>query len=201
MFTGIIERTGEIVEVRPARDGAELWVKSELLSDCEIGASVAVDGTCLTVTELDADTARFDASAETLARTTLSRRAAGDRVNLERPLRAGQELGGHLVQGHVDGVGRVEAILAEGDGRRMELTVKADLARYIVEKGSVTVDGVSLTVTAVNGERFGVALIPHTLSVTTLGGFEPGREVNIEIDVLAKYVERALATDGSRTRE
>lgn len=201
MFTGIVEQTGVVADVERGSDGAVIWIESELLRDCELGASVAVDGTCMTVTKLQGNRARFDASAETLARTTLARRSAGDRVNLERPLRAGQELGGHMVQGHVDGVGRVESVEPDGEGLRMQISLPAGLDRYVVEKGSVTIDGVSLTVADVNGSRFGVALIPHTLSITTLGEYRSGREVNIEIDVLAKYVERALAAHGPRTTE
>jgi riboflavin synthase len=190
MFTGIIAATGEVVKVEPGPDDRRIWIRSELLADCAVGASVAVDGVCLTVTELDADVCRFDVSAESLVRSTLGVKAAGDRVNLERPLRAGDELGGHIVQGHVDGVGEVLRAEREGEGFRIAIEVPSELGRYIVEKGSVTVDGVSLTATNVRDDVFEVALVPHTLEVTTFGEIDAGRRVNIEVDVLAKYAER-----------
>jgi riboflavin synthase len=190
VFTGIIAAVGEVVKVEPGADDRRIWIESRDLADCAIGASVAVDGVCLTVTELDGDVARFDVSAESLARSTLGSKAPGDRVNLERPLRAGDELGGHIVQGHVDGVGAVTGVVLEGEGRRITLTVPIALGRYIVEKGSVTVDGVSLTATNVSDDGFEVALVPHTLAATTFGDVETGRNVNIEVDVLAKYAER-----------
>jgi riboflavin synthase len=189
MFTGIVEHLGEVVKVE---DGV-LWVSSPVLAGAAKGASVAVDGVCLTVTEREADLCRFDLSGETLERSTLGERRPGDAVNLERPLRAGDELGGHIVQGHVDGIGRVTAVAPEGAGTRMTVAVAAELLRYVVEKGSVTVDGVALTVTAVTAAGFEVALIPHTLAVTSLGDAEAGRRVNIEVDVLARYVEKLVA--------
>lgn len=194
MYTGIVADVGEVVKAEPADEGRVVWVRSELLSDCAIGASVNVSGVCLTVTELDGDVARFDVSAETLQRTTLGTRDAGERVNIERPLRIGDELGGHMVQGHVDGVGRVLSVEREGDGRRIRVAAPPDVLRYTVEKGSVTVDGVSLTVTAVSDDAFEVALVPHTLAVTTLGDAEEEYQVNLEVDVLAKYVERLTGT-------
>jgi riboflavin synthase len=184
MFTGIVE-PGEVVKIETTPDGARLWIRSPILSSCEIGGSVATDGVCLTVTDRDGDTAAFFVINETLARSTLGELRPGDRVNVERPVRAGDELGGHVVQGHVDGVGCVLSNEADGDGRRVR--IGTDLTRYIVEKGSVTLNGVSLTVTDVDAAGFEVALIPHTLAVTNLGD---AKKVNIEVDVLAKYVEK-----------
>jgi riboflavin synthase len=190
MFTGIVADVGEIVKVEPAADDRRIWVRSGLLADCTVGGSVAVDGVCLTVIDVDGDVCGFDVSAETIVRSTLGGKEAGSHVNLERPLRAGDELGGHIVQGHVDGIGTVMGLEPDGDGRRLVVSAPADLARYIVEKGSITVDGVSLTVSGTRDDAFEVALVPHTLAVTTLGAVEPGRTVNLEVDVFAKYVER-----------
>ncbi|MGH2758260.1 MAG: riboflavin synthase [Actinomycetota bacterium] len=191
MFTGIVADRGEIVKVEPG--GADLWIRSGVLGDCSIGASVAVDGVCLTVVDLDGEVCRFDVSAETVARSTLGTKEPGDHVNLERPLRAGDELGGHIVQGHVDAVGTVEAVAPDGQGSRLVVSAPAALMRYVVEKGSVTIDGVSLTVSALGEAELEVALVPHTLDVTTLGAMKAGRKVNIEVDVLAKYVEKLRA--------
>lgn len=192
MFTGIVS-TGVITGVVDTAAGRAVRVRSSDLADAPDGASVSIDGVCLTVTERDGDTCRFDLSPETLERSTLGGRAPGDVVNVERPLRAGAELGGHIVQGHVDGVGRIERATPEGDSRRVAISIPPPLMRYLVEKGSVTVDGVSLTVAALEGDVFEVALVPHTLASTTFGGAEAGRLVNIEVDVLAKYVERLVA--------
>jgi len=185
MFTGIVE-PGEVVKVETTPGGARLWISAPLLASCEVGASVATNGVCLTVTERDGDTCRFDVVRESLARSTLGTLQAGDLVNVERPVRAGEELGGHVVQGHVDGVGTVVSRTPDGDGQRVRIEA-GELTRYIVEKGSVTVDGASLTVTDVDDASFEVALIPHTLAATTLREAE---KVNIEVDVLAKYVEK-----------
>lgn len=190
MFTGIVADIGEIAKVEPGRDDRSIWVRAGLLGGCAVGASVAVDGVCLTVTELTGDMSRFDVSAESIARSTLGTKEAGDRVNLERPLRAGDELGGHIVQGHVDGVGEVLDVVTEGAGRRIVVCAASPLMRYVIEKGSVTLDGVSLTATNVREDRFEVALVPHTLEVTTFGDAQAGRLVNVEVDVLAKYAER-----------
>ena len=201
MFTGIVEELGE---VRGAPDGepARLVVAADAtLADAAIGASLAVNGVCLTVVAHDDATATFDVAPETLARTTLGRLRAGDPVNLERPMRLSDRLGGHLVQGHVDGIGTVRARTADGDGSmRLAVDAPAPLLRHIVEKGSVTVDGVSLTVTDVDDASFGVALIPHTLAVTTLGSRPPGATVNLETDVVAKYVDRLLEPLSPATR-
>ena len=159
-------------------------------STAAIGDSVAIAGVCLTVVDGDRRTLAFDAVPETLERTTLGRLAAGSAVNLEPALRAGEPLGGHYVQGHVDGTGRVRSVEPEGDGRRVWIDAPPEVLRYCVEKGSVTVDGVSLTIAALDDAGFAVALVPHTLAVTTLGSLAAGDEVNLEADVLAKYVER-----------
>jgi riboflavin synthase len=157
-----------------------------------------VSGVCLTIVALGGDEFSADLAAETLRRTTLGELGAGDAVNLERPLRFDQRLGGHVVQGHVDGVGTVTSVAPEGDGVWMDIEAPAALRRYIVEKGSIAVDGVSLTVARVADPRFAIALIPHTLAATTLGVRRPGDRVNVEVDVLAKYVERLL--EGARAR-
>ncbi len=193
MFTGIIEEVGAVETVRGDQRHRRLHIRaSETLQDLTIGASIAVDGVCLTVVEKTAGTFAVEIVAETLARTTLGSRDVGDRVNLERPLQASGRLDGHIVQGHVDGVGEIAAVFAEGEGRRLRIRPPTQLLRYLVEKGSVTVDGVSLTVAATGDDTFEVALIPHTLAVTTLADRAAGDGVNLEVDILAKYVERLL---------
>lgn len=199
MFTGIVEELGSVRAVAARDGGARLELAcSVVLDDAEIGASIAVNGCCLTVVELGEDWWAADAQRETLDRTTLGSLAPGDPVNLERPLRLLDRLGGHLVQGHVDGVGRVLARepLAD-DSLLLRVGAPSSVLRYVVEKGSVTVDGVSLTVTTVDDAGFGVALIPHTQVVTTLGVRRPSSTVNLEADVVAKYVERLLPATGS----
>jgi riboflavin synthase len=196
MFTGLVEGMGTVSAVTPKGGDVELTIDTGGLGlgDTGVGASISVSGACLTVTRIAGTRFSADLSKETLARTTLGASAPGRRVNLERPLRAGQPLGGHYVTGHIDGVGRV--IESEPDARSIRLTFEApdELARYVVAKGSVTVDGVSLTVNHVSGARFGVYLIPHTALVTTLGALRPGDEVNIEVDILARYVESLLGS-------
>ncbi len=194
MFTGLVEEGGTIREVRPGAAGARLVVGARTVLDgLAIGDSVAVNGACLTAVEIDATGFAVDCVAETLRRTTLGAAGAGDRVNLERPMRLGDRLDGHLVQGHVDGVGRVRAARPEGGSTILEVAAPAELLRYVVEKGSITVDGVSLTVVARLPDAFTVALIPHTMEVTTLGPQALGRPVNLEVDVVAKYVESLAA--------
>ncbi|MBN2624727.1 MAG: riboflavin synthase [Acidimicrobiales bacterium] len=184
MFTGIVEELGSVVSVGHGRIriGA-----TTVLTDAEIGDSIAVDGCCLTVVETGDGTWDADLSDETLKATTLGDRQPGDRVNLERPVRAQDRLGGHIVQGHVDGVGEIVTPAPD-----LRVRMPRDLLRYVVEKGSVTVDGVSLTVVDVLDDGFTVALIPHTAAVTTLGLKGPGDRVNLEVDVTVKYVERLL---------
>jgi riboflavin synthase len=184
MFTGIVRERGRVHSF----DGSRLVVAS--VTEAAIGDSVAVSGVCLTVVEHDGGTLAFDVGEETLARSTLGALAAGDEVNLEPALRAGDPLGGHIVQGHVDGVGRMR-------GPHEQLVwfdAPAEILRYCVEKGSITVDGTSLTVAALDDHGFAVALVPHTLAETTLGTLEPGDDVNLEVDVIAKYVERLTMT-------
>jgi riboflavin synthase len=195
MYTGIVE-PGTVVET----NGTRLLVDAELLADCEHGASVSINGVCLTVTSRDGTICAFDVSDETFARSTLGDLDPGARVNVERPVRAGDELGGHIVQGHVDGVGSVERITPEGDGKRVRISTPDGMSRYIVEKGSITVDGVSLTITTVDEAGFEVALIPTTLELTTLGQAGVGYRVNLEVDVLAKYVEKHVEKLAARSR-
>ena len=194
MFTGIVREVGRVIEVGAGEAGATLRIAApETAARTAVGDSVAIGGVCLTAESVDGETMRFQAVPETLGRSTLGGLQAGDAVNVEPALRAGEPLGGHIVQGHVDGLGFVRAIEQEGDGVRMSFDVPPELLAYLVEKGSVTVDGVSLTVAALEDDVFAVALIPHTLSVTTLGALAPGAQVNLEVDVLAKYVERLVA--------
>jgi riboflavin synthase len=182
VFTGIVQERGRVASF----DEGRLVVESAI--DAAIGDSVAVDGVCLTVTDNDDGRLAFDVLVETERRA----KPFGPEVNLEAALRAGDPLGGHYVQGHVDAVGSVRTVEPEGDGRRVWFDVPAETLRYLVEKGSITVDGVSLTVAELDERGFAVALVQHTLEVTTLGGLAPGDTVNLETDVLAKYVERLL---------
>ncbi|MEA2369014.1 MAG: riboflavin synthase [Thermoleophilaceae bacterium] len=192
MFTGLVEATGTVRAVEPDGDGARIEVATPLAADLSEGASVAVNGVCLTTVEATPDGFRADVMAETLRRSSLGPLAAGDAVNIELPLRAGAPLGGHMVQGHVDGTGTVEDVRGEGFARVVRIACDPDLLRYVVEKGSIAVDGVSLTVAAVDDAGFAVSLIPETLERTTLAGAAPGRVVNLEVDVLAKYVEKLV---------
>lgn len=193
MFTGIVRELGVVESIAANGDGARVALRApETAAMATVGDSIALNGTCLTVTAIDGETLGFDAVPETLRRTSLARLSAGARVNVEPALRAGEPLGGHIVQGHVDGVGRVGNVVADGEGVRLTVVADPAILRYCVEKGSITVEGVSLTVASVDERSFEVALIPHTLAVTTLGTLAPGDEVNLEVDVLAKYVERLL---------
>ncbi len=193
MFTGIVTELGRISAADEVAAGRRFIIEAKQTRDgLEIGDSVAVNGACLTATELRPDGFAVAAVQETLDRTNLGGLAPGDLVDLERPLPVTGRLDGHIVQGHVDGVGTVEWLRPEGDARRMRVSLPPGLARYVVEKGSITVDGVSLTVTAADDAGFEVALIPHTLEVTVLGRRALGDTVNLEVDVLAKYVERLL---------
>lgn len=193
MFTGIVREVGEVVALEGGAEGVRLAIRApQTASRSAVGDSVAVDGVCLTVVDGDRETLAFEAVPETLARTTLGGLEEGAAVNVEPALRAGEPLGGHIVQGHVDGVGRVRSVEPEGDGVRMEIECGPELLRYCVRKGSVAVQGTSLTVAALGEEGFAVALIPHTLAATTLGRLRAGDAVNLEVDVLAKHVERLL---------
>lgn len=190
MFTGLIAATGTVKAVRRSEDGVRLEVETDLARELARGDSIAVNGVCLTAVDVDGDRFGADVVHETLARSSLGPLEADDEVNLELPLRVGDRLGGHFVQGHVDGLGTVESIGQEGFSRRVRIDAETDVSRYVVDKGSVTVDGVSLTAADAGGDGFAVALIPETLERTTLGNLAPGRRVNLEVDVLAKYVER-----------
>jgi len=204
MFTGLVEEVGEVVQVEERHPGRRFWVRArEVLSDARIGDSLAVSGCCLTIVERAEDRFAVEAVPETLARTTLGGWAAGQRVNLERALRLDRRLGGHLVQGHVDGVGTVRAMAREGDGQRLTLSVPAPLARFVAEKGSLAVDGISLTIAGTRdggeGTSCEFALIPHTLEKTVAGDYMPGRTVNLEVDLIARYAARLLE-DGALSR-
>jgi riboflavin synthase len=206
MFTGIVEELGEVVSVEHLGDAARITVRGpRVTTDARPGDSIAVNGTCLTVTGLSGSEFTADVMAETLHRSSLGDLAPGSPVNLERSLRVGDRLGGHLVQGHVDGVGTVISRAAGDRWDVVRITVPPGLARYLVEKGSVAVDGVSLTVSALGGGPgeppwFEVSLIPATLAATTLGRAQPGAGVNLEADVIGKYVERMLHGEAAAAR-
>jgi len=189
MFTGLVREVGTVASME---DGRLIVDAPATAQGVQLGDSIAIDGVCLTVVACDDSSLSFDAVPETLARTALGTLDQGSRVNLEPALRAGDALGGHYVQGHVDGVGAVRSVEPEGEGKRVRFDAPAELLRYIVEKGSIAVQGTSLTVAAVDETGFEVALIPHTLQETTLGELEPEQPVNLETDVLAKYVEKLL---------
>ncbi|AMV72184.1 riboflavin synthase [Desulfuromonas carbonis] len=193
MFTGLIEDLGTVRELRPSGTGARLTVATAIpWNELVLGESIAVNGICLTVVAIDRGAFAVDVSPETLQRSTLGRLASGNRVNLERALRLGDRLGGHLVSGHIDGTGEVVARVPDSNAIRFTIGCGGNLSRYIVPKGSVAIDGISLTVNQVEGDRFEVSIIPHTLAMTTLKHREPGARVNLEVDVIGKYVERLL---------
>ena len=194
MFTGLVEETGRVVEIQVEERSAQLTVSAPIVHQgLKLGDSVAVNGCCLTVIGQEGDRLTFDAVPETLIRTNLGSLCPGEQVNLERSLEVGSRLGGHFVQGHIDGVGTVLALRPDGNAIVMEIEMPAPLRRYFVEKGSVTVDGVSLTVASTLSTSFTVWTIPHTRAVTTLGEREIGDRVNLECDLLGKYIERLLA--------
>jgi riboflavin synthase len=193
VFTGIVREVGSVEEVDVDGGGLRLVVSAPgTAASAGVGDSVAVNGVCLTAESVDGTRISFHAVPETVRRTSLGRLDTGAAVNVEPALRAGDPLGGHLVQGHVDGVGHVRSVESEGEGVRLVVEAPEELLRYCVEKGSITVEGVSLTVAELHDGAFGVALIPHTLSVTTLGALDQGADVNLEVDVVAKYVEALL---------
>lgn len=193
MFTGLVEDTGTIVSRAPFGNGIRFAIKTRIdLAEVELGASIAVDGVCLTAESFEGDVWTATAGAETLAATTLGDFKAGRRVHLERALRLGDRLGGHLVQGHVDGVGAVRSIAKERESVVIWTEAPPELSRFIANKGSITLDGVSLTVNEIDGHAFRVGIVPHTAEWTHLGDLRPGSRVNLEVDVLAKYVERLL---------
>ncbi len=201
MFTGIIQGIGKVVEKRPAGGGMVFCLEAGFdLCDPEEGESIAVNGTCLTAREISGRRFLVDVSPESLSRTGLGSLEIGSRVNLERALRLSDRLGGHLVSGHVDAQGRVEERRAAGDFTLFTFSLDEGLARYIIEKGSITINGVSLTVNSCRGNRFSVSIIPHTLAVTTLGDLKTGDLVNIEVDIIGKYVEKLLAEQSTTSR-
>lgn len=194
MFTGIVEELGEVTEVRDLGDSRRLRLRGPLVTeDARHGESIAVNGVCLTVVDCQEGEFTADVMAESLARTSLGVLSAGSPVNLERAMALGDRLGGHLVQGHVDGTGTILDRTPAEHWELVRISLPAPLARYVVEKGSITVDGISLTVAAVSEDHFTVSLIPTTLKMTNLGSKQPGEPVNLEVDILAKYVERLLA--------
>ena len=193
MFTGIVEERGTVASIEQLTNAARVAIRgSVVLSDVRAGDSIAVNGVCLTVVDLGPDFFTADVMEETLKRSSLDGVGAGSEVNLERAARLDSRLGGHLVQGHVDGTGEVLAIEPDAHWTAMRISLPVDLVRYVVEKGSITVDGVSLTVVAVDDEAFSVSLIPTTLAETTLGSRQVGDRVNLEVDAIAKYVERLM---------
>jgi riboflavin synthase len=192
MFTGLIADLGSVSAIEQNGAGATLEIRTRLAGELGEGDSIAVNGVCLTATEVDDEGFRAEAMTETLDRSSLGVLNQGARVNLELPLRAGERLGGHIVQGHVDGTGTVSAIREEGFARILEIQAEPQLERYLVEKGSVALNGVSLTVSALLENGFAVSLIPETLKRTNLGGIGEGALVNIEVDILAKQVERLM---------
>jgi riboflavin synthase len=195
MFTGLVEHLGNVAQIEPASPALRLVIQAgPLAADAQIGDSVAINGCCLTVVSREGELLGFDAGSETLSRTNLGRLSAGSPVNLERSLKVGDRLGGHFVSGHIDGTGRLVKRRNEGQWSSFTFRVPRQLTRHLASKGSIAVDGVSLTLVDVGLETFSVALIPHTLAMTTLGGLEIGSIVNLETDLLAKYVERQLET-------
>jgi len=194
MFTGIVQGVGTVRAIEPRGGDVTIVIDTGAVSlaDIELGGSIAVSGVCLTATQHTSSSFAADVSRETLALTTLGGWVAGTKVNLEKALLAGQALGGHYVTGHVDGVGQVVSRHDDARSVRMEFVVPPELARYVARKGSICIDGVSLTVNGAAGDRFDVNLVPHTLEVTTLGGLQAGSRVNLEVDIIARYVERMM---------
>lgn len=202
MFTGIVEELGTIRKIATAKDGARLEVSAKtVLSDAKSGDSIAVNGVCLTVVDYAADWFAADVSAETLRRTSLKQARTGSQVNLERAMAATSRFGGHIVQGHVDGTGEFLEAKAAGNGWAIRIGFLPELARYIVEKGSITVDGISLTVAALGADWFEIAVIPHTWNVTNLSSLARGATVNLEVDIIAKYVERMVGAYSVPSKE
>ena len=198
MFTGIVEELGEVTAVENLDDASRFRLRGPVVTEgARHGDSIAVNGVCLTVIDHEGDEFTADVMAETLNRSSLGVLAVGSRVNLERPMALGERLGGHIVQGHVDGTGEIIERQPSDNWEIVKVSLPADLTRYVVEKGSITVDGISLTVVDAGPDYFSVSLIPTTLDLTTLGRKQPGDPVNLEVDVIAKYVERLLGTRGA----
>ncbi|MFF4541443.1 riboflavin synthase [Streptomyces aureus] len=199
MFTGIVEELGEVTAVEILDDASRFRLRGPVVTQgAQHGDSIAVNGVCLTVVEHEGDEFTADVMAETLGRSSLGALTVGSRVNLERPMAVGERLGGHIVQGHVDGTGAVIERKPSENWEIVKISLPADLSRYVVEKGSITVDGISLTVVDAGPDFFTVSLIPTTLDLTTLGHKQPGDPVNLEVDVIAKYVERLLGARGGQ---
>jgi riboflavin synthase len=192
MFTGLVQGIGRVGSIDRSGDGARLRIETPLAAELQPGDSIAVNGVCLSAASLQNGSFDADAMNETLSRTSLGSLTPGLEVNLELPLRVGARLGGHMVQGHVDGVGKVDSVIEDGFARRIRIAAPPEVLRYVIEKGSIAVDGVSLTVTEVDRRSFTVSLIPETLQRTNLGHAGPGDRVNLEVDVLAKYVEKLI---------
>lgn len=197
MFTGLVQDLGRIISADQSDDGAKVTVQTELASELSEGDSVAVNGVCLTATEVGDGSFAADVMNETLSRTSLAAVRPGAGVNLELPLRPSDRLGGHVVQGHVDGLGTIVEVRDDGFSREIRVEVSPELLRYVVSKGSIALDGVSLTVTEIGESWFTVSLIPESLARTNLGQAGPGTKCNVEVDVLAKYVERLMSSSGS----
>lgn len=197
MFTGIVKEMGRVGAVESSADGARLRISAGLAGELDEGDSVAVNGACLTATAATGDSFEADVMHQTLELTTLGELQSGSRVNLELPLRASDRLGGHVVQGHVDGTGTVDEVSDDGFAKRLRLELPDELLPYVVEHGSIAIEGISLTVASLTGETLEVSLIPETLERTTLGAAEPGDRLNVECDVLARYVRRQLDIDSS----
>jgi riboflavin synthase len=195
MFTGIVKELGEVAAVESSPDGARLRIRAELAAELGEGDSVAVDGACLTATSVTGDAFDADVMHQTLELTTLGGLEPGSQVNLELPLRASDRLGGHVVQGHVDGTGTVAEISEDGFAKRLRIELPEELLPFVVEHGSIAIQGISLTIAALTGDAVEVSLIPETLERTTLAAAEPGDRLNVECDVLARYVRRQLETD------
>jgi riboflavin synthase len=192
VFTGLVQAIGRVAEIERGDAGARIRIEAPLDGELALGDSIAINGVCLTAVELGDGSFEADAMNETLSRSSLGNLVAGSEVNLELPLRATDRLGGHVVQGHVDGVGKILEVAEDGFARRVRVEAPAALLRYVIEKGSIAVDGVSLTVAALDTRSFTVSLIPETLNRTNLGQARPGVRVNLEVDVLAKYVEKLM---------
>lgn len=200
MFTGLIQDVGRVEAVDASGDGARLRIATELAGEIGAGDSVAVNGVCLTATSLEADSFETEAMNQTLGATALGGLGAGSRVNLELAMRASDRLGGHIVQGHVDGVGEVASLGDDGFAKRLRVSLPAELLRYVIDKGSIALDGVSLTVAELGGSWAEVSLIPETLERTNLGEAMPGRRINVECDLVAKYVERIVGPLAGKER-
>jgi len=197
VFTGIVRELGTVTALTGDADGIQIRLFAEAAAaSAELGDSIALNGVCLTVAQLDGKEVAFDAVPETIDRTSLSTLEQGSLVNVEPALRAGDAMGGHVVQGHVDATGRITSLKSEGEGHRLSVELPDSLTRYCVEKGSIAVEGVSLTIARISGVTIEIVLVPHTFAATTLGSISAGSEVNLEVDVLAKYVEKLLQRDG-----